>query len=77
MAKVTLTFVDKAPGQRGDVECICDPPFAELVSRIERGHMPTNAEAFAVHAMLAVREKSKENSKTKGPIHIPKLRRLM
>lgn len=77
MAKVTLTFTDKAPGQKGDVECVCNPTFAELAERLRLGQQITNAEAYAFVAMGAVRAKSKDNSKKGGAIQIPKLRGIM
>lgn len=77
MAKVVLTFIDKDPGNKGDVECICKPSYQELAERLSRNQPITNAEAYAFVALGAVRAKSKLNSKEGRVIEIPTLKGMM
>lgn len=72
MAKIVLTFEDRD----GRVHVECKPSFAELMQRLEGNLGVTDAEAYALHALRMVREKSKENEKGKGAIQMPSRRRL-
>lgn len=77
MAKVTLVFEDREGNARGDVSCTSTPPFADLASRLQSGRTLTNAEAYAVHAMLSVRDKSKQVGRRGQVIEIPKPKEIM
>lgn len=71
MARVIITIED-APD--GTVKVVAEPSFMQIAQMEASGHKLTSAHGYAMRAMNAVRDASREQSNTLG-IWIPKVGR--
>lgn len=72
MAKITITFEDQATG---GVSVVSDPSFETMMKMDLSGHDLTSAHGYALLAINAIRNKSKDESERNNIIKIPRLRK--
>lgn len=60
MAKITITIEDGTGAQKGTVRCTSSPSFETMAKILERGHPPTDAEAYALMALTSIYGQSKK-----------------
>lgn len=79
MAKITITIEDGTGAQKGTVRCTSTPSFEAMAKIQERGHPPTDAEAYAMMALTSVYGQSRKlkQKRQKLIFELPKPKGIM